>query len=261
VLDKARLLALKHGYLRARRLYRWTQHARSAHARAKAQEESPAFERLIREHAAGKTFVDVGAMWGIHGANAFLAEQAGATKVIAVDVSAASEEFLARRRSERSRIEVIQGDINHEETLSRIGQCDVVLCAGVLYHTPNPLELLFKLRSICTETLLLRTMMIPELMGLRNMAVFYPYLDSRQRKIWRLEMGEQKGITGPYEPENGYGNWFWGLTPSSVESALRCAGFEVEQTFLRPFSGTFVCRAAEVQFARVSGEWGVVGPG
>jgi hypothetical protein len=91
------------------------------------------------------------------------------------------------------------------------------------------------------------------------MAVFYPYLDARQRRIWQLDIGEQKAITEPHEPPEGYGNWFWGITPSCIESALRCAGFQVERQFLRGFSGAFVCRTAEVSFAPVSGAWTLPG--
>jgi len=62
-------------------------------------------------------------------------------------------------------------------------------------------------------------------------------------------------ISGPYEPENGYGNWFWGMTPSSIESMLKVAGFEVRERFIFPFKCVFVCDAAETKFIASSGEW------
>lgn len=40
----------------------------------------------IRKHAPGRTFADIGCMWGVNGEYAFLAEEAGATAVKAVDV-------------------------------------------------------------------------------------------------------------------------------------------------------------------------------
>jgi hypothetical protein len=49
--------------------------------------------RLIREHAPGRSFADIGCMWGVNGEHAFLAEAAGATRVAAVDVFGPTPEF------------------------------------------------------------------------------------------------------------------------------------------------------------------------
>ncbi len=210
---------------------------------------------LIRERAAGKNFVDVGAMWGVHGRFAFVAEEAGAREVVAVDVYPASDEFHAERQRRGSRVRFVEGDVSRPRVLEEIGPCEVVYCSGVLYHHPNPLELLQSLRSICRESLVLGTKTVPEVAGLENTAVFYPYLPERQRRIWRLDAGRQRAVTGPYEPESGYGNWFWGLSPSCVRSLLRCAGFDVEESFTRFFDSWFVCRVAPPRFEPTSGDW------
>lgn len=196
-------------------------------------------------------------MWGVDGSNSFLAEESGATDVKAVDVYPASEKFLEERKARNSSVQFVRGDINLPETSEKLGMPDVVLCSGVLYHTPDPFRLLTRLRAICKETLILNTQSIPEMHGIRNAAVFYPYLSEEQRRIWDRGVGNQKAIRGPYEPENGYGNWFWGMTPSSIESMLRCAGFEVKERFVSPFTCTFVCRAVAPQFVADSGEWTV----
>jgi len=138
-------------------------------------------DELVRKYAKGKTFADIGCMWGINGLYSFIAEESGASRVTAVDVYEESEEFLNEKERRNSEIRFVRGDINSQTTADEIGQTQVVLCGGVLYHTPDPVHLLMRLRAICSETLILNTCSIPELPGLKNAAVFYPYLDADQR--------------------------------------------------------------------------------
>ena len=215
---------------------------------------------LITRHAPGKSFADIGCMWGIEGANSFLAEASGATRTVAVDVYPESEAFLAQKQQRNSAVQFVSGDIHLRETVEKLGVLDVVLCSGVLYHTPDPFHLLRQLRTICGETLILSTQSIPEMHGIRNAAIFYPFLPEAQRRIWDRGVGNQKGIRGPYEPESGYGNWFWGMTPSAIESMLRCAGFEVQERHVAPFSCIFVCRTTPPRFVAESGAWVTTNP-
>ena len=45
------------------------------------------------------------------------------------------------------------------------------------------------------------------------------------------------------QPSEGYGNWFWGLTPSCLESLLKTAGFRVDFRATEAFAQTCVCAA------------------
>ena len=104
---------------------------------------------------------------------------------------------------------------------------------------------LVALRRICRETLILRTSTIPEVRGLPNAAVYFPMLDARSRELWNLKslgLLHQAGISREFEPSAGYGNWFWGLTPSSVEAMLRATGFEVLERYTYRRSVCLVCR-------------------
>jgi SAM-dependent methyltransferase len=118
--------------------------------------------RHVERFAPGRSFADIGCMWGVNGEYAFLAERAGAGRVVGVDVFGPTPEFEARRVRESSRVEFVLGDIVSQGTIERVGEVDLVLCAGVLYHHPSPLDLLVALRRICRETLILRTATIPE---------------------------------------------------------------------------------------------------
>jgi hypothetical protein len=207
------------------------------------------YDRLpefIRNHAPGRSFVDVGCMWGVNGEYAFIAEEAGATAVKAVDVFGPTPEFEQKRTARKSRVEFVLGDITRAETLQTVGEADVVFCAGVLYHHPSPFDLLVALRQICRETLILRTSTIPEIRGLPNAAVYFPMLDARSRELWRLEslgLRHQAGISNEFQPSEGYGNWFWGLTPSCLESLLKTAGFRVDFRATEAFAQSVTCTA------------------
>ena len=214
--------------------------------------------RYIRQHASGRSFADIGCMWGVNGDYAFLAEEAGASRVVAVDVFGPTPEYDEKHRTRQSAVEFVLGDISRAETIARIGEVDVVFCAGVLYHHPSPFDLLVALRRICRETLILRTSTIPEVRGLPNAAVYFPMLTARGREPWNLKslgVMHQAGITNEFQPREGYGNWFWGLTPSCLESLLRTAGFEVEHRATEAFAQTVVCRTvAEAFDHRLPGE-------
>ncbi len=198
----------------------------------------------VREYAPGRSFVDIGCMWGVNGEYAFAAEEAGAINVKGVDVFGPTPEFEAKRRSRNSAVEFILGDATHPETIARVGVVDIVFCAGILYHHPSPFDLLVALRRMCGRTLILRTSTIPEVNGLSNAAVYFPMLEHEDRRLWNLRaMGvdRQVGITDGFEPDQGYGNWFWGLTPSCLKSLLETAGFRVDHRAPEGFAQTFIC--------------------
>lgn len=212
---------------------------------------------LIRTYAPGRSFADIGCMWGVNGEYSFLAEEAGASPVKAVDVFGPTPEFEARHRAAASSVEFVLGDVSSPEALERIGVADVVLCAGVLYHHPSPFDLLVALRRICGRTLILRTWAIPEVEGLPNAAVYFPGLDESQRRLWDLSKRgvQQTGIADGFDPAAGYGNWFWGLTPSCLVSMVETAGFRVEQRRPEAFAQTLICTPNQLSFEhRLPGE-------
>ena len=59
----------------------WRLKLLAARARRRLAGPQPDREDVVRRHAAGKTFCDVGCMWKVNGRIAFVAEEAGATAV------------------------------------------------------------------------------------------------------------------------------------------------------------------------------------
>lgn len=99
--------------------------------------------------------------------------------------------------------------------------------------------MLVALRRMCTQTLILRTATIPEIKGLPHAAVYFFMLSRKDRKLWNLKslgVPYQVGITDSFNPTAGYGNWFWGLTPSCLTSLLETAGFRVDYRAREPFA-------------------------
>jgi len=93
-------------------------------------------EAIVREYARGRSWLDVGCMWNIHGRLCFIAEEAGATAVTGVDVIGETPEFQAERTRRGSSVRVVQGDLHEPSVLAAAGSHDVVWCSGVLYHAP-----------------------------------------------------------------------------------------------------------------------------
>ena len=175
--------------------------------------KAPPREALIARHAADRSFLDVGCMWSVHGALCFAAEDAGAAAVTGVDVMGATPEFTAEHERRGSRVTFVQGDL-HDPALA-VAPHDVVWCSGVIYHAPHPLLTLERLRALTGSTLLLATEVVGEVRGRPRAAFFAP------------EPGSHPAHTLPFDPAQGYGNWYWGLTPSAVLAMVEASGFAV----------------------------------
>lgn len=205
---------------------------------------APAREALIHAYAPGRSWLDVGCMWGVEGGLAFLAEAAGARSVTGVDVMEATPGFEAERTRRASRVRFVRGDLHDPATLAAAGEHEVVWCSGVLYHAPHPLLTLERLRSVCTGRLILSTEALPELPGVPGACVFYPALaGARSRRPYLgAPGGRAVGITEPFHAAAGYGNWFWGITPSALRGMLAATGFAIEREHGGPFHRTVVAR-------------------
>ena len=200
----------------------WLAAARARRRLARRRHGPPAREALVGRFAPGRSFADVGAMWGVDGAVAFAAEAAGATAVTAVDVMDATPAYRAEHARRGSSVRFVRGDLHDESTLAAVGTHDVVWCSGLLYHAPHPVLTLERLRALTAETLLLATEALPEVPGLRGACVFYPGAERAP-----FAAPGRVGLEAPFDPARGYENWWWGITPSALRGMLGAAGLEV----------------------------------
>jgi 2-polyprenyl-3-methyl-5-hydroxy-6-metoxy-1,4-benzoquinol methylase len=198
--------------------------------RLRAGAGTPPRDEIIARHAPGRSFVDVGCMWNIHGALCFAAEDAGAASVTGVDVMAPTERFLSEVQRRDSQVRFIEGDLHDGPTVAAIGPHEVVWCSGVIYHAPHPLLTLQRLRELTTGTLLLATETIPETPGRRGTCIIAP------------GPGDHPNARPPTGPNEGYGPWYWGISSSALRTMLTLSGFEVVEEFGLPFHMTVVAR-------------------
>lgn len=163
----------------------------------------------------GKTVLDVGAWDGFY---SFEAERLGAKRVLATDYHCwggpawgnkdGFDTAYALRGSQVESLEIDAMDIAPEN----VGQFDVVLFLGVLYHLRHPFLGLEKMAAVCLEHLVVETMI--DLYTLdRPAGAFYP----------------------GRECQNDPTNW-WGLNPPAVVAMLRVLGFEQVEFLLHPTS-------------------------
>jgi methyltransferase family protein len=200
-------------------------------------------------------------MWGVHGDTAFLAEEAGASRVVVYDAMDPTPEFDKRHGESGSRIRYVQGDLHDPESVGELGVFDVVWCAGVIYHSPNPYLLLEHLREMTGERLVLGTHVIPEIPGFEGACIWYPALSDSTRKAFAWAHGDVApnllGLATPFDatPGWGYVNFWWGITRSALRSMLDLARFEVVEEFMpHPF---FV----DVLVAPITGDSLIPSPG
>ena len=212
----------------------------------------PIREQWVTEAAAGRTFAEVGGLWGTVNEQVTVAARGGATATTMIDVAPNEPEGDSlwdrfRQRTVELGVEdtnCVQGSIDDPELPGRVGTFDVVSCSGVLYHCPEPLHTLQQLRAITSETLILGTATMPEEIDVSagriasepGSALLVPALTQSQLAIfgaWLRELGEIQalGVTYPMATDwdvEDYGAWWWFFTRDYVAGLLRVAGFTVE---------------------------------
>lgn len=195
----------------------------------------PPYREIFGPLVAGRSFVDVGAMWSVHGRYSFEAEEAGAAQVTAVDAMAPTPEFEAEHARRRSAVRFVRGDVNDPALAAAVGRHDIVWSSGVLYHVPSPALTIERLAAMAADTLIVQSRTIPELPGRPQAAVLYPGMTERQKRPYARLFPDAVGVATPFDPAAGYANWFWGLTPSSLTALVgMVAGFSVQRTIKRP---------------------------
>jgi SAM-dependent methyltransferase len=219
-------------YARELAFYR-SRYGRAAQRRlAKARGDHRAWwtaEEYVREAAPSRSVVDVGGMWKIDGEYSFVAEESGATDVTCLDMYA-TDEFRKKLTERSSKVRLVLGDAMADETIAQIGVVDLVMCFGVLYHVPDPSRFIEALARMCREKLILETLTTPEVPGVPHAAVYLPHLDVNVRR--RYDTAGSGGTAGlgigsDFDPEEGFANNFWALSPSCVTALLRSHGFRV----------------------------------
>jgi hypothetical protein len=212
----------------------------------------PIRKEWIESVVAGRTFAEVGGLWGTVNEQVTVAAKGGAREVTMIDVAVdgGPAGYLWERFRERCRQEgieqyrCIRADINEHSTPERVGIFEIVHCSGVIYHCPDPLLPLRQLARICSDTLILGTATIPEVVSNSagtvtvpsGSALLAPAMNYSQKAVlgeFLLQVGAKQaiGVNYPIHSDwdlSDYGAWWWFFTRDYVAALLRVAGFVVE---------------------------------
>ena len=204
-------------------------------------------DRYIARVVKGKTFAEVGGLWGTVSEKVSVANKYGAVSLTMIDAMPASIHWWQDFRDRMTSLNIANYNcINRDITqiqLAEIGEpYDVVHCAGVLYHHPHPLQILTSLRQITGEYLILTSAITQEVIENErgryeipaSGVIFIPALGEAERAIltayWQQHT-DGAPILGVIQKAvfdiNDFGPWWWLPTASALESMCKVAGFKV----------------------------------
>jgi tRNA (mo5U34)-methyltransferase len=159
---------------------------------------------------AGKSVLDIGAWDGYF---SFAAEQLGASRVVALDSviwhNVSKAPFEIARKALGSNVEDVELEVI-DISPEAVGQFDVVLFLGVLYHMRDPMLALEAVCSVTKELLVVETLSDMSFAG-RPAAAFYPGSSF----------------------EGDHSNW-WGPNAAATVGMLREFGFATVEIVNKP---------------------------
>jgi hypothetical protein len=203
-------------------------------------------DEFIAKVVEGRSFADVGGLWGVVNEKVTVAARYKARKLTMVDISPAECELWQSFRDRLVASAVEQCECISEDVCALAARAapayDVVHCSGVLYHHPNPVQLLGSLRRITVRHLILTSAVLHETVinecGSYHLpssgAVFVPALDRREREtLWKhwhddAGVGACYGISeeAAWNPDD-LGPWWWLFTPRVMLAMATSVGFRV----------------------------------
>lgn len=204
-------------------------------------------DRFIHQVSQGKSFVDVGGLWGTVNERVSIAHAAGASELAMLDISPLDGKWWPLFHERRQALGVppireISGDLMtlaYEDPSLRF---DVVHCSGILYHIPDQFQLLRALRTITTGHLVLTSSITEthianeagELHVPEGSALFLPALSAHERAVlkahwWPTLAQHSLGLTTDIDRWHldDFGPWWWLPTTQALTRMCDIAGFDV----------------------------------
>ncbi|MDD5543498.1 MAG: hypothetical protein PHX83_10025 [Acidobacteriia bacterium] len=201
---------------------------------------------LIGRVVRGKTFADLGGLWGTVNEKVSVAHRHGASALTMID-RITKEEPDWRAFEEHCKSLALPHVECRSEDILALGQgtdCeqyDVTHCSGVLYHLPDPLRLFEALRRVTREyavvgSIVTSTQVIgPEgqLSIPEGACLFIPALGEKERRIvqsyWKTYVADGAvGLTHEIHSwvNTSYVPWWWLPTVTAFKAMAFAGGFE-----------------------------------
>jgi len=204
--------------------------------------------RVLGELVSGKTFVEIGGLWGTVNEMVSVALQAGAREATMIDVMPRDSKWwtlLEERCAEFGVADYhcVVGNICEDGLAESVGRFDIAHCSGVLYHTPNPLNVIRNLIAMTRERFMLTSATVPPVISNRagrlalspGQCLLVPALDDSKLAIVREHFRERRaneahGITlpGTFVVDNQLHGWPWWWLFTAETLVNMCSLFDVE---------------------------------
>ena len=216
---------------------------------------------VIRELIPGKTFADVGGLFGTVNEMVTVAMLAGAREATMIDFQPAKNwqwPLFHERCGELgvSGYHTVVGDICNDRLVDDVGRFDVTHCSGVVYHMPNPIDVIRNLIGITREWVVLSSQVVPPRItnpaGTLTLApgqcLLVPALDAGARSVLQEYFtttrpgAVARGITQEAEEfvtEQGRfrtGPWWWLYTAGTFIRMCGLFNVRIEQTWETPLA-------------------------
>jgi hypothetical protein len=204
-------------------------------------------DRFIHRVASGKSFADIGGLWGTVNEKASVAHFSGARELTMIDLSPADSHWWQKFEVRRQELKVppvrsISGDVMQLAWDGGDCRFEVVHCSGILYHIPDQLRLLQALREITTDYLILTSSVTEtcitneagELHVPQGGVLFLPALSELEKAVLRVHwwptladgaLGLTRDI--PSWRLGDFGPWWWLPTTEALQAMCGVAGFTV----------------------------------
>jgi hypothetical protein len=204
-------------------------------------------DEYIGQVVGGRSFAEVGGLWGTVNEKVSVAYQRGARALAMFDTAPAGHMWWEKFEERRMALGVpdvrcVSGDIIEVMDTTFQATHDVVHCSGVLYHMPDPLRLLTALRKLARRHVILTTVIsqpryeneegvvdVP-----KGGVLFVPGLAARERAVlrqhWTRVYGQDAAMA-TFERAiwnvGDFGPWWFMPTVQALEGMCRAAGFDV----------------------------------
>ena len=209
-------------------------------------------DRWIEALAPGKSFMDVGGLWGTRNEKVSVALKAGARAATMADIAPLGHQLwqdfdehcrrLGISGYACTRLDVVEPPADQAALVH-----DVVHCSGIIYHVPDPYRMLANLRKLASEHLIITSMVVPEhienaqgrLDFPADHAAFVPSLTDITRAIVAAHFDAldlsvaaiNTPLAEPWRWPDGtpnYGPWWWLMSPAFLRGVIEVAGFTIE---------------------------------
>ena len=202
-------------------------------------------DEFIMRVVSGKSFVDVGGLWGTVNEKVSVAALQNARELTMIDVSPPESNLWQLFRDRLASQQVAECTCISDDVCAwaakAVKHYDVVHCSGVLYHHPNPVLFLESLRRITSRHLIVTSAVTPEEIvndlgsyrGPPSGAVFVPALDQKEREIlWKYWQAAGVGACYGVSEEtkwdsHDFAPWWWLFTPRVMLAMATSVGFRV----------------------------------